>query len=200
MAKGAQTRERILERAFRLAGRAGLEGLSIGDLAGDLGLSKSGLFAHFGSKEDLQCAVLSAAGERFTQGVIEPVLAATRADARLRMLLETWLGWSSDPSLPGGCLFIAAATELDDREGKARDLLVGMQRRLLGFLASTARLGVEQGIFRQDLDCDGFAFDVYALVLGYNHSKRLLRDPKAEAYARAGFRRLMASIVTQPQS
>lgn len=192
MSKGEQTRERILERAFRLAGREGLQGLTIGALASDLGLSKSGLFAHFGSKEDLQVAVLAAAAERFRAAVIDSVLRAPRGLARLRKLFDAWLAWSSDPSLPGGCLFIAAATELDDREGRARDFLVGTQRELLDFIAGTARMAIEQGEFRKDLDCEAFAYDLYALVLGFNHSKRLLRDERAEARTRAAFERLVS--------
>ena len=190
MAKGEQTRERILERAFRLAGRDGLEGLSIGVLASDLGLSKSGLFAHFGSKEDLQIAVLAAAAERFKAAVIEPSIRAPRGLARLRRLFDGWLAWSVDPSLPGGCLFVAAATELDDREGRARDFLVGSQRELLDFIAGAARQAIEQGEFRKDLECEEFAYDLYALMLGFNHSRRLLRDPKAEIRTRAAFERL----------
>ena len=191
MSKGEQTRERILERAVRLAGREGLEGLSIGALASDLGLSKSGLFAHFGSKEDLQIAVLAAAAERFKEAVVQPSVRGPRGAGRVRRLFESWLLWSMDPTLPGGCLFIAAATELDDREGRARDFLVGSQRELLDFVAGTARQAIELGEFRKDLDCEDFAFDLYALMLGFNHSRRLLRDPRSEERTRAAFERLM---------
>ena len=190
--KGEQTRERILERAFRLAGREGLEGLSIGVLASDLGLSKSGLFAHFGSKEDLQIAVLKAAAERFQQSVLQQAVRGPRGLGRLRRIFDGWLAWSVDPSMPGGCLFIAAATELDDREGRARDFLIGSQRELLDFIAGTARMAIEAGEFRKDLDCEDFAFDFYALMLGFNHSRRLLRDPRSEERTRAAFERLVA--------
>src|ERR1700759_3366835 len=123
--KGAETRERILTRAIQLASQRGLEGLSIGDRAADLGLSKSGLFAHFGSKEDLQVEVLRAAGSRWEQSVWKPALKAAAGRPRLVAFFEHWLRWISDPTWPGGCLFMAAATELDDREGKARDFLAG---------------------------------------------------------------------------
>jgi len=190
MAKGELTRSRILERAFRLAGREGLSGLTIGALASDLGLSKSGLFAHFGSKEDLDIAVLDAASQRFIEMVAKPAALIARADQRVRKLFELWLSWASDPALPGGCVFIAASVELDDREGRARDFLVGTIRQLLNLLASTARQAVEQGHFRKDLDCETFAFDLYAIVLGYHHAKRLLRDDRAEERVRAAFDRL----------
>src|SRR6476619_4692325 len=106
MRKGAETRERILDQAVRLASRDGLEGLSIGTLATELGLSKSGLFAHFGSKEDLQVAVLEAAASRFEEVVVRPSLDAPRGKPRIKRWFETWLRWVNDASVPGGCLFI----------------------------------------------------------------------------------------------
>src|SRR3954454_25206918 len=102
MSKGDETRERILEWAFRTASRTGLEGLSIGGLATELGLSKSGLFAHFGSKEDLQVAVLQAAGLGFEGMVVRPAFRARRGEPRLRPLFDNWLAWLSDPAMPGG--------------------------------------------------------------------------------------------------
>jgi hypothetical protein len=110
----------------------------------------------------------------------------------LQALFDHWLAWAADPTWPGGCIFLAAATELDDREGKARDYLAGSQRQMIGFIAKAARLAVEQGEFRADLDSEAFAFDMFALILGFNHSKRLLRDRKAEARARASFGRLLS--------
>lgn len=191
MAKGEETRRRILERAVLLASRAGLEGLSIGELASDLGLSKSGLFAHFGSKEDLQVAVLDAAAQRFESVVLKPGLRVARGEARVRALVEAWIAWVADPGSPGGCIFLAAATELDDREGKARDFLVGGQRQLIELLTRSARGAIEQGDFRKDLDCEGFAFECLALILAFNHYRRLMRDRKAEVRVRAAFERLI---------
>ena len=121
MRKGEQTREAILVHALRLATRVGFEGLTIGQLADDLKLSKSGLFAHFKSKENLQLQVPEMASRRFVDAVVKPALAAPRGEARVRALFERWLAWETSPSLPGGCPFVAAATELDDRPGPARD-------------------------------------------------------------------------------
>jgi len=191
MSKGEDTRRRILERAVLLASRVGLEGLSIGELASDLGLSKSGLFAHFGSKEDLQVAVLEAAVQRFESAVWKPAQRAARGEARVRALIEAWLSWVADPGSPGGCIFLAAATELDDREGKARDYLVGSQRQLIELLTRIARGAIEEGDFRKDLDCEGFAYECLALILAFNHYRRLMRDRKAESRARAAFERLL---------
>src|SRR5205085_11149339 len=112
MAKGLQTRERILDTTFRLAARDGLEGLSLAGLAAELGMSKSGLFAHFLSKEELQLEMLRVASERFTEKVMRPSFQQPRGLPRLRALFENWRRWATDPSLSGGCLFVAAAPDL----------------------------------------------------------------------------------------
>jgi AcrR family transcriptional regulator len=191
MSKGDETRERILDRAFRIATRDGLGGLSIGMLASELGMSKSGLFAHFGSKEDLQIEILRDASQRFEEFVWRPAIKAPRGEPRLRKLLERWMLWVSEPSTPGGCVFLAAAAELDDKDGRPRDFLVGEQKKLCAALAKAAALAVEAGHFRADLDCDQFAFDAYSVVLGYNYQRRLMRDPKAETRARRAIERLL---------
>ncbi len=193
MSKGEETRERILDHAFRAASRNGLEGLSIGGLAAELGLSKSGLFAHFGSKEDLQIAILDAAAARFEAVVVKPAFQAPRGVARIRRWIDGWLKWMVDPSVPGGCIFMAASAELDDKEGPARDFLVRSQKRLLDALAHSAELAVEVGDFKKGLDCEQFAFELYSIMLGMNHAGRLLRDKSAEKRARAAFKRLLAS-------
>jgi AcrR family transcriptional regulator len=192
VSKGDETRVRILERAFRLASRDGLEGISIGGLAAELGLSKSGLFAHFGSKEDLQIEILRAAAAHFEVQVVRSAFRAARGEPRIRQLFENWLAWASDPAQPGGCIFMAAATELDDKDGRPRDFLVATQKQLLAAMARSARLAIEVGHFRADVDGEQFAFDLYSLLMGYGHWKRLLRDPRAERRTRAAFDRLLA--------
>ena len=193
MSKGEETRGRILDRAFRLATRDGLDGVSIGALASDLGLSKSGLFAHFGSKEDLQVEVLRVAASKFEEAVLRPAFKAPRGLPRIKKIMENWLRWTTDPALPGGCLFMAAATELDDREGRPRDFLVTSQKQLMASLAKAAQIAIAEGHFRSDLDCEQFAFEFDAIVFAFNHARRLLRDPQAEARARHAFRRLIES-------
>jgi AcrR family transcriptional regulator len=192
MSKGDDTRERILERAFRIASRDGLEGLSIGGLADALAMSKSGLFAHFGSKEELQVEILRAAARRFEDAVVRPAFRAPRGTPRIRGLLENWVRWANSPDSAGGCVFVTAAVELDDRAGRPRDFLVQTQRQLNEALARSARMSIEVGHFRKDLDCQQFAFELYGLLLGYHHAKRLFRDPRAEAALRTGFERLLA--------
>jgi AcrR family transcriptional regulator len=183
MGKGADTRDRILDQAVRLASRDGLEGLTIGTLSTELGLSKSGLFAHFGSKDELQLQVLQAAVERFEQTVI-------------RAVFENWLVWEDHPSMPGGCLLIAASVEFDDRPGPQRDFLQQAHQRRFDFIAKGARMAVEAGHFRGDLDAGQFSFDVTAIVLGYHHTHRMLRDARAGERARVAFEWLLADSRT----
>lgn len=191
MSKGDETRERILDGALRLASLEGIEGLTVGGLATALGMSKSGLFAHFGSKEELQVQVLKTAIERFRQVVVEPALKARRGVPRLRALFERWLEWTNDASLPGGCIFVAAAVELDDKAGPARDFLVRAQQGWLQTLARAARIAMQEGQLRADLDPEQFAYEVWSLALGYHHLRRLLRDPQASARVHAAFDRLL---------
>ena len=192
MRKGELTHQSILERATQLASRVGLEGLSIGSLAEDLGLSKSGLFAHFSSKAELQVQVIDMAGELFSRHVVRPALAKPRGEPRLRAAFEGWLDWGRAAALEGGCLFVAAAVELDDREGPARERLVQLQRDWLDTLATIARTCVSEGHFRPDTDPEQVAHDLYAIALGYHHAARLLRDPKALERARRAFEALLA--------
>jgi AcrR family transcriptional regulator len=197
VSKGDDTRERILDRAFRMASRDGLEGLSIGGLAASLAMSKSGLFAHFGSKEELQLEVLRAAARRFEDTVVRPAFRASRGMPRIRHLLENWVRWANSTYAAGGCFFVSAAVELDDRAGRPRDFLVAAQKQLLDALTRSARMAIEAGHFRKDFDCRQFAFEFYALLLGYHHAKRLLRDPRAETALCAAFDRLMADAAAR---
>lgn len=193
MGKGEQTREAILLHALRLATKVGFEGLTIGRLADDLRLSKSGLFAHFGSKESLQVKVLELASRRFVDEVVRPALAAPRGVRRVRALFERWLAWETSPSLPGGCPFNAAATELDDRPGPARDFVVRSQRDWLETVATTARTAVQEGDFDAELDCEQFAHDLQSIMLGYAHASRLMKDPKARGRTERAFEALLSS-------
>jgi AcrR family transcriptional regulator len=193
MGKGADTRDRILDQAVRIASRDGLEGLTIGMLSSELSLSKSGLFAHFGSKDELQLQVLQAAVARFNETVARPALTAARGEPRIRAFFDNWLAWANDPEMPGGCIFVAASVELDDRPGPQRDVLAKAYGDRIAFLAKAARMAVEAGHFRADLDCEQFAFDIDCIALGFHYAKRLLHDPRAEQRARFAFERLLAS-------
>ena len=196
MGKGEDTRDAILERAVQLASEVGLDGLTIGRLASALDLSKSGLFAHFASKEGLQLATLDRAAERFTEVVIRPALEAPRGEPRLRALVERWLAWPVEVPQPGGCIFVQAAVELDDRPGPARERLVALQREWLRVLATAVKSGVAQGHFRRDVDPEQVAFELYGIMLSTHHASRLLGDPRATTRARRAVERLFASCRT----
>jgi AcrR family transcriptional regulator len=191
MGKGELTRRAILERATGLASQLGLEGLTIGRLAQELDLSKSGLFAHFRSKESLQIQLLLFAAERFIEIVVRPALAAPRGEPRVRALFEHWLAWETSDPMPGGCLFLAAATELDDKPGPARDQLVRSQRDWLETIGTCFRSGIREGHFRPEADPEQFAQDLQGVILAYHHSSRLLADPQAETRARRAFEALL---------
>jgi AcrR family transcriptional regulator len=169
----------------------GLEGLTIGQLAAALDLSKSGLFAHFGSKDVLQVEVLNHAARRFTDVVVRPALAAPRGVARLREIFERWVRWPREVPLPGGCIFVQAASELDDRPGAARDRLVALQREWLATIARVARGALELGELRRDLDPEQLAFELYGIMLSCNHAMRLLRDRQAVERGRRAFERVL---------
>ena len=193
MGKGARTKQAILDHALKLATRVGIEGLTIGRLAEDLGMSKSGLIAHFQTKEALQVQVLQTGAHRFVEDVLRPALKAPRGEPRLRALFESFLAWESSPSLPGGCPLIAASSELDDRPGPARDYLVQSRRDLLDLLAGTVRSAMDEGQFRPELDPDQFAYEFWGAMLGFHHASRLMRDPRASGRARAAFETLVRS-------
>ena len=192
MRKGEKTRELILDTSVRLASELGLEGLTIGRLAEELQLSKSGLFAHFGSKDDLQVQTLERAAERFAEVVVAPALAQPSGEPRLRALFERWLEWPRRVKQPGGCVFVAASAELDDRPGPARDRLVALQKAWLATIARVVTSGKRDGKFRADLDAAQVAFEMYGIGLVCHLTARLLRDPRAVERARAAFERIAA--------
>ncbi len=191
MGKGELTKQSILDRAVSLAGLVGLDGLTIGKLADDLKLSRSGLFAHFKSKETLQKEVLANAALHFTDGVIRPALQAPRGLPRVQSLFDMWLSWLKAGGSAGGCIFIATAVELDDRPGAVRDALVEIQREWFRTRVRVVQTGIEQGHFKKNLDCEQFAHDMNSLMLGFHYSSRLLNDPKSEERARRAFRQLI---------
>jgi AcrR family transcriptional regulator len=190
MSKGDDTREAILDEAIGLASRVGLHGLTIGSLAAQSRLSKSGLFAHFRSKESLQVQVLDHAAAMFVDAVVRPALAAPRGERRVRELFERWLAWCG-ADLPAGCIFIVSTSEFDDEPGPVRDRVVRVQRDWMDTIATVFRTGITEGQFRAAADPDQFAHELYGIVLAYHHARRLLRDPQAERRARSALERLL---------
>jgi AcrR family transcriptional regulator len=186
--KGESTRMSILTHATALARTVGVEGLTIGRLAEELELSKSGLFAHFGSKEALQVAVIEHARDEFIAEVMAPAFKAPRGVPRLRALFDGWKAWEHKP---GGCFFVATTAELDDRPGPARDAIAGVMRDWLDALATSVRLAIEEKQFRKDVDPHQVAFELHGLMLGAHAVGRLLEDAKVDARLRRAFEALI---------
>ena len=183
--KGAQTRAAILDRAVDLASVEGLQGLTIGGLAAELRMSKSGLFAHFGSKQELQMATIDAASERFRAAVIEPALAVPEGAPRLRAMVESYLDHLDLYS--GGCFWGAASAEYDDRPGPVHDAIAAA---LDGWMAALVQQAAIAGVEEPER----FAFELYAVVMGANARYRLSGDAKVFDYARAALGRLEAEL------
>ena len=183
--KGAQTRAAILDRAVDLASAEGLEGLSIGNLAAELRMSKSGLFAHFGSKQELQLATVAAAAERFRTAVIEPAMSAPDGAPRLRAMGERYLDHLDLYS--GGCFWGATSAEYDDRPGPVRDAIAAA---LDGWTEELERQAAIAGVE----DPERFAFELFAVVMGANARFRLSGDRRVFDYARAALKRIEAEL------
>ena len=191
MRKGARTRALILNEAVLMAGRLGLEGLSIGSLAARLDLSKSGLFAHFGSKEDLQLLTLKRAQAIFQEQVFSPASEQARGLPRLRTLLSRWLAWIGRNDGAGGHLLLSAFMEYDERPGAVRDLLVATQRELRGAVVKAIRLAIDQGDLAPATDPWQLAFELYGIVLAAYNDCRLLADSRSTARAEHAVERLI---------
>jgi AcrR family transcriptional regulator len=196
VSKGEETRAAVLDEAARVVSATGLNGLTIGLLADRMQLSKSGLFAHFKSKEQLQLAVVERAADLYSERVVRPALKAPRGEPRVRALFDHQLRWATgDLALPGGCFFASVAAELDDAPpGPVRDRVVGAERDHEDLVATVFRTGISEGRFRADADPEQFAFDVKGVLLSYHHAGRLLADPKAEDKARTAFEALLQAV------
>lgn len=193
MSKGQQTRAAILSEALRAASVEGFQGISIGMLAERMKMSKSGLFAHFGSKEELERAVLDDAAERFTDQVWRPALHAPRGRPRVEALFRNTIDWMlHNDALPGGCIFMTLANEVDDKPGPVRDHLVEMQQRWQATLARSAQIAIQEGHFHPNVDPRQFAYELQGIVMAMNYYRRLLRDPGAVQRAERAFADLLA--------
>lgn len=163
----------ILEIGLEMASRLGLEAVSIGALAKAADMSKSGLFAHFQSKENLQIEILRHAGRLFSENVVVPALSITAGIARIRALVDNWIGWSA--RITGGCIFVQASNDFKDRPGKVREFLLLQQDAWIDSLRRMAQSAIRAGHFRRDMDCDQFAFELYSLLLGFHLYYKLLQ-------------------------
>ena len=189
--KGRQTRAAIVDAALALASHIGLEGLSIGALAEVTGMSKSGVFAHFGSREELQISVVREYHAKFEDEVFRPSMTAARGLPRLRALFDRWLKRVS-VEIDSGCIYISGAVEFDDRPGPVRDALVDMVNTWQKALERSIAAAVAEGHLRADTDARQLLFEIHGLILALHHDARFLRHAGAEERARAGFERVLA--------
>jgi AcrR family transcriptional regulator len=193
--KGQQTRAAILDAALGLASHVGLEGLSIGALAEVTQMSKSGVFAHFGSREELQISVIREYHARFDEEVFRPAVREARGMPRLAALFERWVRRVS-VELDSGCIYISGAVEFDDRPGPVRDALADMVQAWHAALGRAIRIAIDAGHLRADTDPAQMLFEIHGLILALHHDARFLRIPGALERARAGFLRLASHFAT----
>lgn len=194
--KGQQTRAAILDAALGLASHVGLEGLSIGALAEMTGMSKSGVFAHFGSREELQISVIREYHAKFEEEVFYPAIKDARGMPRLQALFARWVKRVS-VELDSGCIYISGAVEFDDRPGPVRDALADMVRAWHQALERAIRLAMDAGHLLPDTDASQILFELHGLILALHHDARFLRNPGALERAQAGFMRITAPCLTE---
>jgi AcrR family transcriptional regulator len=191
--KATSTRTAILDRAVDLASSDGLEGLTIGRLAVDLGMSKSGLFAHFGSKEELQIATIEAASQRYITEIFTEALRQPRGYPRLQAICDSWLSYIRRSVFPGGCFFAAASFEFDSRPGPVRDRVRQMMDDWMHALERSIRMAKDEGHLKDDVDPAQLAFELNSLFFGANFAFYLRDDQQAiERAERAVLTRLQA--------
>jgi AcrR family transcriptional regulator len=197
--KGQQTRATILEAALALASSMGLEGLSIGALAEVTQMSKSGVFAHFGSREELQISVIREYHQKFEEEIFYPAIREPRGLPRLRALFERWVRRVS-VEIDSGCIYISGAVEFDDRPGPVRDALASMVRAWHSAMERSIRIAIEEGHLRAQTDPLQMLFEIHGLILALHHDARFLRMPGATDRARRGFERTVShyAVVGDP--
>jgi len=188
-----ETRQRILDRSLAIASAEGLEGLTIGRLADEMGMSKAGLLGHFGTKEGLQLAVVDEAAAVFSREVPERVKQAPSGLPHLRAVCEAWVSYLEREVLPGGCFFTAATTEFDGRSGRVRDALAGMNALWRRDLRIHTRRAMSFGELPGDTDVDQLIYEVVGIMLALNHFLQLEHDNAAPARARRALERLLSA-------
>jgi AcrR family transcriptional regulator len=185
------TRERILRQGLALMSQSGLSGVTLGVLAEQVGMSKSGLFAHFRSKEDVQIELLRHMAQLAQAHVVRPALSVGEGLPRLKALAHNWFGWAQRAGLPGGCPVAAGLFEFDDIEGAVRNQILAMESEWRDLLRLLVRQAVEQGHFRSDLDVDQFVWELCGIYLSHHASHRFLRAADADIRAQTAFQALL---------
>jgi AcrR family transcriptional regulator len=189
------TRERILHQGLALMSQSGLTGVTLGVLADQVGMSKSGLFAHFRSKEDVQIDLLSHMAEFAAVRIVEPSMKAGEGLPRLRALVRNWFGWAQRAGLPGGCPVAAGLFEFDDVEGRVRNKILEMEGQWRITLTGLVQRAVDLRHFRPDLDVDQFVWELCGIYLGHHAAHRFLRSADADARAQTAFEALVGRAI-----
>ena len=185
------TRDRILQQGLALMSQAGLGGVTLGVLAEQVGMSKSGLFAHFKSKEEVQIELLTHTAEFANQHVLMPSMTAAEGLPRLRALVRNWFGWAQRAGLPGGCPVAAGLFEFDDVEGRVRDKILQLEEIWRHTLIGLVQRAVDLGHLRRDLEVEQFVWELCAIYLGHHAAHRFLRSADADARAQTAFKALL---------
>ncbi len=189
--KGQQTKAAIVDAALRMAAQVGLEGLSIGSLAEAMGMSKSGVFAHFGSRDELQISVVREYYARFEAQVFQPAMMQPRGLPRVRALFEHWMRFTS-AELDSGCIFISGAVEFDDRPGPVRDALAEAVGAWIDAMTRAVAQAGEQGHLLASADPRQISFEIHALILALHYEARFMRRPGSMERAVQGFHNILA--------
>ena len=191
MREPSNTRDRILTTGANLLSQAGLSGVTIGSLAELSSMSKSGLFAHFKSKDELQIALLGRTAEIANSHIIAPSFAVEQGLPRLKALVQRWLGWTRRAGLDGGCPVAAGLFELDDAPGPVRERLLEMETSWRQLLVQLTQEAVQLGHLRRGLDAEQFVWELCSIYLGHHVSLRFVNDPKADKRAAVAFTALI---------
>lgn len=190
-------KEKILKSAMEFTSKFGLDSLSIGELAKSVGMSKSGLFSHFKSKEKLQIMVLDYAACDFTKKVIRPILKEPRGTARMDAMMNHWKQWSTE-WLPGGCPFLSAVIEFDDRPGNIQNHLRNLLNIMIETIVKTIEISQEENQIRKDIDKLQMAFEIYSNILGHHVYSKFIQDEKSEQRFENTYQKIMANYKSQP--
>ncbi|MCP5269348.1 MAG: TetR/AcrR family transcriptional regulator [Zoogloeaceae bacterium] len=197
LSKGSETRAIILDAAVQQAAVEGFDALTIGTLAAQTGMSKSGLFAHFGSKEELQIATLDEAAQRYTELVFMPAMREPRGLRRLTKLLDNWLQWTRISGLKA-CPMMSASAEFDDKPGAMRDAVVAHMQRLNQELMRSIQQAIDTGELSPDTDPELLAFEIFGVIASCYRSRNLFLDKNANQLAQRAFNRLLSSALAAP--
>ena len=198
MTKPVPTRERILQHGLALMSQSGLTGVTLGLLADQVGMSKSGLFAHFHSKEEVQIGLLRHMAQFANSRVVQPAMRAEPGLPRLKALVKNWFGWAQRAGLPGGCPVAAGLFEFDDVEGAVRNQILTMESEWRALLKQLVQQAIHRGHLSQRLDVDQFVWELCGIYLSHHAAHRFLRAKDADTRAKIAFQALLQRALPVP--